>query len=258
MAIILILMIFFYLFQNPLTWILIGIGVLGIKWKVISSRKRKILTGALILFSYLFATPFLVRHFIAALEDQHPPIDITRLDNGRCYNIIVLGAGMGFDDRLPPTGLLSETSTVRLVEALRVYRQLKCARIITSGISSAGFPSLGEIGSQAAIALGVPKEDVAFLSSPTNTEGEAKEYSKAFGIENPVIIATTATHMPRAIYHFRKMGIKEVIGAPTDFKCKRQSPPKFPKSLIPRIRYFQEVEGAIHEFVGLTYAKMKS
>jgi uncharacterized SAM-binding protein YcdF (DUF218 family) len=66
---------------------------------------------------------------------------------------------------------------------------------------------------------------------------------------------TSAIHMPRAMLVFEQKGLKP-ISAPTDFEDrirKENSPNQF----FPRAGELRKVEAALHEYLGLLWARVR-
>jgi uncharacterized SAM-binding protein YcdF (DUF218 family) len=243
-------------FLNPITWLVIGFFILRRTWPNLQKRNRKfwIVFGVLII--YVVSTPFLPAKLNAYLEDQYPPLEVKFLDTNQSYRILVLGGGMGYDDRLPATSLLEPVMLVRLVEGIRVYRLLPKSLLVTSGYSSIGKKPQAEVAGQAAILLGVDSSRIRYQSRPTNTMEEAVEYVKVFGKDAPLVLATSAIHMPRAVFLFNKAGVKTIIPAPTQYKVKRQNPVLLKHFLQPGFHYWGDIQACLHEIAGMLYARL--
>ncbi len=243
-------------FLHPMTWLLIGAFLLWWRWGKLKGGKRKLWVICLLLITYATTTPFLPMRLNAWLEDQYPPLETTRLDTSNRYHILVLGGGMGYDDRLPATSLLEPVMMVRLAEGIRVYQKLPESILITSGYSSIGLKPQAEVAREAAILLGVDSNRVRYQSSPSNTKEEAAAYTGTFGRDTPLVIATSATHMPRAVYLFKKAGVKTIYPAPTFYRVKRQNPVTWKYFLQPGFQYWGDIQASLHEIAGMMFARM--
>jgi uncharacterized SAM-binding protein YcdF (DUF218 family) len=239
----------------PMTWFVIGFFILWILRKRASRLAQRLWILGMIIIAYSTSTFYFPDLLNTYLEDQYPPLNVSLLDTTRTYNIISLGGGMGYDDRLPANSLLEQVTLMRLVEGIRVHKALPGSRLITSGYSSVGRKPQAEVAREAAILIGVDDTSVFAQGKPSNTQEEANEYVATWGKEAPVIIATSAIHMPRAIYLFKSAGIKEVLAAPTHFRVKKQNPKSIYSFFKPRFLYWGEISSCLHEIVGLWYAK---
>jgi uncharacterized SAM-binding protein YcdF (DUF218 family) len=149
-------------------------------------------------------------------------LNIESLDTSQNYYIHVLGAGYDLDKNLQATSQLDLKTLGRLTEGIRVFLKLPRAILVTSGYSAVGLESQASVARRAAIALGVPAERIQLLETPATTLEEVRAFKKKFGKNKQVIIATDASHMPRAVQMYRAAGFFP-IAAPTNFKVKFDS-----------------------------------
>ncbi len=204
-----------------------------------------------LIFMYLFATPLFSRMLVKVLEDKYPPLDVSILDKDSSYHIISLGAGHGYDDRLPSTSLLTSTTLMRLVEAIRIHRIQPNSILVTSANSSIGRKAQAIVAKEAAISLGVSEAKIVAIPTASNTKEEAADFVRTMGTEISVIVVTSAIHMPRAMEWFRRAGAKP-IAAPTDFLIKRDNPFSW-RHFLPNVSFYKEWQMALKEQVGLWY-----
>jgi len=178
------------------------------------------LGAATVAWLVLVSTPLLPNLLLDSLENRYEPIAVERLqDRDAPYNILVHGGGHGFDDRLPANSLLSDQAMKRLSEGIRLYHQLPESRLVLSGYSSSGRTTQAGMLRNTALLLGIEKERMVMNTGPANTYEEVKDYAEKFGNDYPLIVVTSAAHMPRAIYLFEKAGI-EAIPSPAHFRLK--------------------------------------
>lgn len=168
--------------------------------------------------------------------------------------VVVLGGGHVSDPSLPVTSQLSEASLIRLVEGIRVYRKNTGSKIILSG--GKGFDPVPEarILVDAAKTLGMKSDDLIMESDSKDTEDQARFIKKIVG-SNRFILVTSAFHMPRAMALFRKQGM-DPIPAPAGHVVKTQrqfSPGQF----FPSANSLGKSERAVHEYLGMVWAKLR-
>ena len=146
--------------------------------------------------------------------------------------------------------LLGGDMNNRTWEAVRLYKLIKNAKIITSGYK--GNQNIPEAIRTANLLqeIGIPKKDIIIHSQPKDTKEEAIKTKKLLG-DKTFILVTSAYHMPRAIALFTKEGLNP-IPAPADIKVKNT---RF--NSIPQGRYLQKTELALHEYLGLIWATIK-
>lgn len=196
---------------------------------------------------------FLPNFLITRLENQYSPFtkDIIQNDS-TSYNIVVLGAGFSNNKRLPYNDQLSSTALSRLIEGIRIHRLLPNSKLIVSGPGYNGGISQAEVYAKTAASLGVDSTIISTIRTAVNTHEEAKTYAEKFGKDVPVILVTSASHMPRAMMMFSNQGITPVP-APTDFQSKNTGE-KIP-TWFPSSEYMTLMKTALIEYVGILYAK---
>lgn len=208
-----------------------------------------IISGLWLFIIYISPLPIIItenreREYSSFKISEH-----SNLLNDSILYIIVLGAGYENDPEISSTAKLSNTVAVRLIEAIRIYRNFPNAKLVTSGAEVNQKVSQADAVANAAIDLGVNKEDTLQLSNTYNTRDEAENFLKRFGNENRVIVVTDAVHMKRAIKWVQYYGIN-AIAAPTNYYVKND--PDFPENRwIPSFRKIQMLNAVIREWVGL-------
>lgn len=203
----------------------------------------------------LISTPFLPDLLVNVLEKQYSAIsekDLKALD--KPVNVLVLGAGFINDVRLAPNDQLSEAALARLSEGIRILRILPEGKLITSGWGNREEITSAEIMAKTALLLGVDSSLVSTQKKPENTWQEAIEYKSMHGDSTQLIVVTSAIHLPRSIYLFRKAGLNP-LAAPSDHLVKI-SKEKNPWNWIPSSNNIKKMEAAIHEYAGLFWYKL--
>jgi uncharacterized SAM-binding protein YcdF (DUF218 family) len=207
------------------------------------------------LWLFLITTPFLPKYMIKSLESKYHQLSDSTLRkiNSPC-DIIVLGGGHTDDLNLSSNNQLSLTALGRLVEGIRIHRMLPGSRLILSGSSGRSELAQALILYRTALILGIDSSSMAMQTKPSNTLQESEEYVRNFGTDKTLIIVTCATHMPRAVYNFRKAGISP-IAAPTGFILKYGSK-KESWDWLPDVRNIEKMETVLHEYVGILWARI--
>lgn len=193
---------------------------------------------------------------IRSLESRYEPFQGPLSREGDApLHILVLGGGHTSDARLPANNQLSGSALGRLVEGIRIHRQHPGSLLILSGFPGKDPISNAEVMYQTALLLGVEAQSMAIIPEPENTRQEALAYREAFGDSHPLIIVTTATHIPRAMIWFRKAGLTP-IPAPTNHAIK-QSPTARPRWWLPSPENISLVDRAVYEYAGIVQAKLR-
>ncbi|NWF93990.1 MAG: envelope biogenesis factor ElyC [Syntrophaceae bacterium] len=237
----------------PVTMILI-ILIAGLFFLFLTRRQRagKILvligTAWLCLLSYNGISERILR----PLECKYPPL-LTLEGIQDVKWIAVLGGGHTSDPQLPLTSQLSGASLVRLVEGIRLHRELPQSKLILSGGAVLDPVCDAELLSEAALAMGVKKEDLILEAASRDTGEQARLIREIVGRDR-FILVTSASHMLRSILFFERLGLNP-IPAPTDHLVKedrRMTPGDF----YPWAGSLQKAERALYEYLGLIWAKL--
>jgi len=222
-------------------------------WKKKDKSARIIISIAIGWF-LVISTSFIPKLLVSNLENRYKVFSLQSLaGNSKPVNILVLGAGFSDDDRFPPNNNLSETALARLCEGIRIHRIIPGSTLITSAKGWENEISQAEVTAQAAIVLGVDSLRIKMQKKPENTWQEAEQYKQLFGDSAQLILVTSSSHMPRAIYLFQKEGLHP-IAAPANHLIKIGKHKRF-WDWLPSVDNIQKMECAIHEFLGLVWAK---
>ena len=164
--------------------------------------------------------------------------------------VVVLGGGWWPDAARPITSQLNQNSAIRLFEGLRLLRALPGARLVVSGGSRNPERPPSALGyAQAARDMGVPAELILVLDGPLDTAQEARAVRETLGGGSPLILVTSAAHMPRAMRHFQAVGL-DPIPAPTQYLTGRGRPTSL-LGWLPSSQSLRKSETAWHEYLGL-------
>jgi uncharacterized SAM-binding protein YcdF (DUF218 family) len=253
---------------NPMTLILLFL-VLGI---LMLWQKKYKKAGLWLIFlgvlSYVFAGFGLVGNsLLKGLENKYPPLldfptsagpasaEGQRLwPAGGAKWVVVLGAGMTSDPKIPLTSQLTEGSAIRTIEGIRIWRLIKGSKLVFSG--GAVFNIQSEASGMAGLArqLGVPDSVMILEDKSLDTDDQArlvKEMVKG----DTIILVTSAAHIHRSVSLFQKQGMA-LIPAPTHYLIKDE--PKFkPSRLFPNSGNIMAAETLFHEYLGLAWSKLR-
>jgi uncharacterized SAM-binding protein YcdF (DUF218 family) len=164
--------------------------------------------------------------------------------------VVVLGGGWEPDADWPAGTRLNESSVHRLMEGLRLLQGLPEAKLVVTGASRrAGELPVAQGYAAAAQALGVPAERIQILDTPTDTAQEAYAVREFLGTEARFVLVTSASHMPRSVRHFERVGLTP-IPAPTHFRTGRGGPDRL-SYWVPSSGNLGKTERACYEYLGL-------
>ena len=243
-------------FFQPILFCL-SLLVLGLFFLIFTMKKRtgKVLVTAgtlvLALFSYDGVSDMLVR----PLESQYPPIsDFQAIKDVKW--IVVLGGGARVDPALPLSNYLSEAALVRLVEGIRIHKSMPKTRLLfTGGNWFEGFTPEAKVMGDVAIGLGIKHEDIIVEPKAVDTK-EHPIRVKEIIEDDPFILVTSASHMPRAVAIFAKYGMRPTP-APTDYLVMKKEGVS-PGDFFPNADSLKKSGRSIHEYLGMAWAKLRS
>ena len=160
----------------------------------------------------LLSLPGIPNRLLSQLERHYAAV---MQPDPKIQQVLVLGAGMIYDKRLPGDMQLSAASILRLVEAIRLYKKLPKAKLILSGGKTIDEHQEAKVREKLAELLAVPEADIVLLPPAINTDQEARFASKIVK-DQPFYLVTSAAHMRRSVALFKKQGLQPVA-APSNF-----------------------------------------
>jgi uncharacterized SAM-binding protein YcdF (DUF218 family) len=183
------------------------------------ARALRVSIAAAVIPLWLASTPAFADLLTALLEEQNPPVPIETISPKDV--VVVLGGGVV---QQVPMGLTQQAPSAgdRLIQAMRLWRAGKAQTIIVSGGNLPwGRPSASEASVAAELlhAYGVPPDSIIVESNSRNTHQNAINTAGIWRERHfrSGLLVTSATHMPRALASFRKVGL-DVAPWPVDFR----------------------------------------
>lgn len=165
--------------------------------------------------------------------------------------VVVLGGGHRAEPWLPPSAYLREAATYRLIEGVRIHRQLTASGMLFTGFGGARQMSSAEAGAAVAMSIGVDSARVVLEAAPRTTGEEALAVQQRVG-DDPVVLVTSATHMARAVVLFEQAGVR-VVPAPAGQQVVPRRGSRDWRPLGERIVY---ADAVAHELFGMLAARM--
>jgi uncharacterized SAM-binding protein YcdF (DUF218 family) len=229
--------------------LLLGYGFLRLVFSRGPKKKGLVWLGLGLACFYLFTTTPLPNYLMGRLEHRLEPVTATQKLPDIKF-IVVLSGGLRPNQGLPPTSQLDETSALRVAEGVRLFHLLSDEPVLVM-TGQGPFADLGSRMVALAESQGVPPEKLI-------PENQARDtYGNATGVRNlvknqPFLLVTSASHLPRALKIFQKTGMKP-IPAPGDFRSiKNFSIADY----LPSGSNLFNMELAVHEYLGLAYLTM--
>jgi uncharacterized SAM-binding protein YcdF (DUF218 family) len=237
------------LFPVPLTVEVLLLG-LYLVWFTRRQRAAKVVITLGTLWLGVVSNSWVAERLIRVLEDRYPPFVVSE----RARDILpapgiiaVLGGFANNDPRVPASSHVSPELMVRLVEGIRLYHALPGSKLVLSG-----YAGSAEGMAEVAEAVGVNPPDIIPVPQPRDTEQEARLIGAIAG-QRPLILVTSAAHMPRAIGLFKKVGV-QAQPAPTDYLAPRHPPTA--DDFFPSPASLVASQTAFYEYMGLAWAKL--
>jgi uncharacterized SAM-binding protein YcdF (DUF218 family) len=171
-----------------------------------------------------------------------------------CTYVAVLGSGNSSAPGVSATGLLFNSGLARLVEAVRVTRNLPHATLIVSGPGLPGMRSHASVLAAAAVSLGIDPSRIVIVDTARDTEEESRAIARLVGAQQLALV-TSAWHMPRAARLFRHAGV-HFVPCPTDF-ISHAVDGSIWANLTFDSESLQRSTQAVHEFVGQFWLRMR-
>ena len=198
---------------------------------------------------YAFATAPLPNYLMGRLENGLVPVTSTQGLAGVKY-IVVLSGGLRDNEGLPPTSQLEETSALRVAEGVRLFHLMADAPVLIM-TGQGEYHDLGTRMAALAQSLGVPPDRLVPANEAIDTYGNAMEV-KPLVKNQPFLLVTSASHLPRSLKIFRKLGLKP-LPAPGDFRFIKQYTLA---DYLPSGPNLVNMDLAIHEYLGLAYVTL--
>jgi len=241
---------------SPVCVSLLLCGVGATLWALRPKRRVgfiMVLSGSMLLFAMSF--PWTGAFFVRSLELKAGPYaDPAELSRNGVKWIVVLGGDLRGGD-LTPADRLANSSLVRVMEGIRLWRGIPGSKLVLSGGTYTSLKMPTGLGmALLAQELGVPQTAIVLETHSWDTEDEARLLKPVLGA-NQFALVTSAYHMRRSVLHFKRMGL-DPIPAPADFMTK-DFQPRVVGRLLPSAKALDLSEIAIHEFLGTLWLGIK-
>lgn len=241
-------------FFMPLPFsLLLSFAGLYLLWLTSKKKAGQIMVTAGILSLAMFSFPPFAHLLIAPLEKEYRPFDLQMKENIKY--VVVLGGGHIYDPSIPPTSRLSYPTMMRLTEGIRLLKEIPGSRLLLSGGGTESPDTEADSMLTVALSLGVKRDRIILETESRDTKDEAR-IIKEIVKSSPFVLVTSAAHMKRSMALFRKMGMKP-IGAPTDYMTGNNIKGKGFGFFTPKSDAIIRVEKAIHEYLGILWAKIR-
>jgi len=208
-------------------------------------------TGTLLLF--VSAMPLTARFLIRHLEvNAGGYCDPEMLREKGVRHIVVLAGSAVLDD-LTPADRWGRTSILRVMEGIRLWKEVPESSLVLSAGSGPSVTSKPEAMAELPRQLGVPIGALHLETRAWDTADEAQLFSEVVRKE-PFALVTSAIHIARAMRLFQDRGTNP-IPCPCDFKYRRNLPES--SGSLPNAASLNDTTNAIHEYLGLLWTRIR-
>lgn len=170
-------------FPLPLSLELLCVG-LFLLWFTRRQRAGKSLVTCGTLLLLALSNTFTSNALLRPLERTYPPLVVAPAGEAApaMRFIAILGGWANEDPNVPVSSHIGPDLMVRLIEGVRLHRELPGSKLILSG-----GHDLAEGMAKMAEALGVSAEDTMALSEPHDTEEESRQIATIVG-DQPFVL----------------------------------------------------------------------
>lgn len=240
------------IFVLPLGWVVLLL-VLGLV------RKRRWPFIAALAVLYISSMPVVGGTLTRWLESSYPALALDQVESADA--IVPLSGIYGpavADGFLANVGEAGE----RLEAGITLMQKKKAPWLVFTGgrIPWDDQPEVeGAISRRAAIARGIPAEQIAITREVGNTADEARAVAALMRERGwrKIILVTSACHMPRAARLFRKAGI-DFVPFPVDFQTGQKGSPTFLDFLPTAAGGLHRTEAVLREWYGILFYALTS
>ncbi|MBP4041349.1 envelope biogenesis factor ElyC [Aeromonas sp. SrichE-2G] len=233
-----------------LSLLLLAIGLL---WFTRFQKTGKLLaTLSLVIVALMGMRP--VSYELArGLEQTYPPFEVSQ--HPQIDAIVVLGNGHVSDPAVPMISWQNNISLARTLEGVRLAQAYPQAELIFSGAVAGDPLSNAKVNARMAETLGIPRPRMTLFENNKDTHDEAVSIARHLKGKR-VALVSSATHLPRAMALYRGQGL-DTVPAPTDYTAKQSQVPQPLYTYLPKGRYLMYSEAAIHEWIGVWWARLR-
>lgn len=234
---------------QPLIWVLVLL-VLSLSTKV-EKRKKRYRIGSLVVLLF-FSNQFVFNEVSRLWENQFPAFTTSEK-----YDVAVVLGGISSYDKIHQQTAFYGNSE-RLMNVLPLYKSGQVKKILFAG----GSGRLDKQNVEALhiekylLSLGVKQEDILLDTKSRNTYENAKFAIELLSKNEKVLLSTSATHMPRSMACFRKLGASPTA-FPVDYVSYEADRFTLNNLILPSPQVLNYWYWLLHEWVGIYTYKVK-
>jgi len=250
-----------YFIPGSETFLLLGllVGIILIYSSTATRKWGDALLGALAVLYLLLSMPIVARGLEHALLDGSQPIREASEAGGAHTIVVLAGGSVTYRAQGGEINELSDSTSLRVLEAVRLFKLLGEAEVLVSGgageevgiLTPESVPMLEEL-----VAAGVPMDRVRLESQSGSTREQAVNLAglmSASGSPNFVLV-TSPIHMRRALAALRTEGLDPV---PSPSAQHSEGHVVISGGLIPHPAALAASEAALREALALGYYRLQ-
>jgi len=177
------------------------------------------------------------------------------VENKDAVDVVVVLGGNDYDINALNKTFPGESTTVRLVHAVRMYKKYNAKYLVCSGKGDSKIPG-AELMAQMAEAFGVPGDKIRVEAKSENTREHAAKLNKMFVDKGLKIgVVTSAYHMHRSETEFRKF-FSHVLPLPSSYLYASPAGTAAVR-FVPQSRWLFNNTLVMREYVGRLWYKIK-
>lgn len=238
---------------NPTFLLVSGLLILAV---LATYRRDRVIAGsawALFVVAYLSTTSVAVGAFMR-LWQISPAAECYQPHRGSTY--VVLTGGVSSQARQPSdVALLSQSTYRRTLAAIDFASQSPDSQLLISGGQPSGFVKEALVAGELALRLGWSADRLSTEDVSVDTYTSAIEVAAALRkaeVVPPVFLVTSASHMRRAVFAYRSMGVAVIACAADAMDVER-----LPFSLLPQAPILQRASDGWREVAGLLVYRLR-
>jgi uncharacterized SAM-binding protein YcdF (DUF218 family) len=232
----------------PVFIIVATIGMLALTALLTRYRRFALAAWLIFAFAFIMAAPITANVGVRTLESIEPN-QCRDAPDGSIF-IVLMGGASGAAYSAEDVWILQEASMRRLLLAVQFASPVRDSRLLISGGRTAGSVSEAQLGAAFVRRLSWPEDRIDIEDRSVDTLGSGKQVAlalKARSDQRPLVLVTSALHMPRAALVFRRAGLS-MRTCPVDSVYVR---PEFPGGLLPQITALRKSSDVWRESAGL-------
>jgi uncharacterized SAM-binding protein YcdF (DUF218 family) len=215
-------------------------------------RLGRVVLALSMLLLYLLSIAPTADLLVGPLESKYQTLSPRQVP--RIGTLVVLSGGASATNDLPLSSRLTESSTKRVLEAVRLYNLMDQPNIVISGGSGNPFVKVSEAALMHDLLLNlrIPDRRIVLEGKSGNTFENAAGVER-LSLRQPLILITSASHMDRALRVFKGLGMTP-LPAPCDYRGRWSIAD--PLRFLPSEGALAVSTAAIYEYMGIIWYRL--